>query len=137
MNEDPNQSQIHQRNVPPPAVPPVANTNDQNPSQAPSDMQNNNQITQMVWPNASALPPPYPPLAPLVVGQESSILNRNQRNSWAIGFLVLLCPCVAFGKIAEIVNEGETRWERNKERYRQAMARMYPQAPPTVQEMSR
>nr|GEY18710.1 protein plant cadmium resistance 2-like [Tanacetum cinerariifolium] len=119
MNEDPNQSQIHQRNVPPPAVPPVANTNDQNPSQAPSDMQNNNQITQMVWPNASALPPPYPPLAPLVVGQESSILNRNQRNSWAIGlcdcfsdlkisFLVLLCPCVAFGKIAEIVNEGET-----------------------------
>jgi len=252
MNEDPNQSQIHQRNVPPPpAVSRGANTNDQNPSQAPSDMQNNNQIMQMVWPNVSAPPPPYPPHAPFIVGQESSMLNRNQRYSWAIGlcdcfsdlkisFLVLLCPCVAFGKIAEIVNEGETiwsepgalycflyvihigfmelvdfiwfllfnhkcfgsmgypgcivgfilatfynglyrtkirrqwrlkgsmssdycihlfchqcalcqqyrqlehqgfivfqGWERNKERYRQAMARMYPQAPPTVQEMSR
>lgn len=98
MNDDPNQSQIHQRNVPPPppAVPRVANTNDQNPSQAPSDMQNNNQITQMVWPNVSAPPPPYPPHAPFIVGQESSILNRNQRNSWAIG----LCDCFSDLKIS-------------------------------------
>ncbi|KAI3828842.1 hypothetical protein L1987_02952 [Smallanthus sonchifolius] len=128
------------------AVPSTAEINHQSPSPAPPTMQNSHQMPPMFWPHSGGIPPPYP-RPPFVMGPES-ILYHNQRHSWAIGLcdcfsdlkislLVLLCPCVAFGKIAEIINEGETRWERNKERYRQEMPTMYPQAPPKVQEMSR
>ncbi|KAI7738289.1 hypothetical protein M8C21_024386 [Ambrosia artemisiifolia] len=136
MREDPNQSQIHQRNA-------AATHPEINQQSSPRPPPN---VPLVFWPNSAGLPPPYPQ-PPYVMGHES-ILYHNQRHSWATGLcdcfsdlrislLVLLCPCVAFGKIAEIVNEGETRWERNKERYRQAMATRYAQAPPTVQEMSR
>nr|XP_043630475.1 protein PLANT CADMIUM RESISTANCE 11-like [Erigeron canadensis] len=117
MKEEPNQSQIHQRNAPQ-ALPPTAEINHQSPLPAP--MENGNPMAPMYyWPHSAGLPPPYPPPA-FIMGQES-IHYLNQRHSWAIGlfdcfsdikicFLVLLCPCVAFGKIAEIVNEGETIW---------------------------
>ncbi|KAI3681976.1 hypothetical protein L2E82_50286 [Cichorium intybus] len=84
-----------------------------------SNVQNGIQTMPIFWPNSGGLPPPYPP--PSAVGQEPIYYPNNQAQSWAIGlydcysdfkisFLVLLCPCVAFGKIAEIVNEGETSW---------------------------
>ncbi|KVH91894.1 Uncharacterized protein family Cys-rich [Cynara cardunculus var. scolymus] len=118
MKEDPQRSQIHQRNAPP-VIPTLPKINHQCSSSSTSSSVSNMHTVPTLWPNGLIFPPPYPP-PPFVVGQEP-IYYPDERHSWAIGlfdcfsdlkisFLVLLCPCVAFGKIAEIVNEGETIW---------------------------
>ncbi|KAJ0478116.1 putative PLAC8 motif-containing protein [Helianthus annuus] len=116
MREDPNQPQIHQRNAA--ATQPEINHQSAVSSLAPPNVSNSNRMPPpMFLPNPGGIPPPYP-RPPFMMGHES-LLYQNQRHSWAIGlcdcfsdlkitFLVLLCPCVAFGKIAEIINEGET-----------------------------
>ncbi|KAF5774869.1 putative PLAC8 motif-containing protein [Helianthus annuus] len=118
MREDPNQPQIHQRNAA--ATQPEINHQSAVSSLAPPNVSNSNRMPPpMFLPNPGGIPPPYP-RPPFMMGHES-LLYQNQRHSWAIGlcdcfsdlkitFLVLLCPCVAFGKIAEIINEGETIW---------------------------
>ncbi|KAM0069870.1 putative PLAC8 motif-containing protein [Helianthus debilis subsp. tardiflorus] len=116
MREDPNQPQIHQRNAA--ATQPEINHQSAS-SLAPPNVSNSNRMPPMFFPNPGGIPPPYP-RPPFMMGHES-LLYQNQRHSWAIGlcdcfsdlkitFLVLFCPCVAFGKIAEIINEGETIW---------------------------
>ncbi|KAL7596903.1 hypothetical protein Lser_V15G30444 [Lactuca serriola] len=121
MKQTPNQSQIHHRNPPPPPfMQPTTTINSQFTSPRSSNVQNGNQMMPMFWPNSGGIPPPFPLPTPLAAGQEP-IYYPNPPNSWAVGLydcfsdfkisvLVLLCPCVAFGKIAEIVNEGETSW---------------------------
>ncbi|KAJ0478115.1 putative PLAC8 motif-containing protein [Helianthus annuus] len=56
-------------------------------------------------------------------------------------FLHLFCHhCALCQQYRQLEHQGFVvfqGWERNKERHRQAMATMYTQAPPTVQEMSR
>lgn len=84
MKEDSNESQIHQRNVTPSQdVPPTSEINHQSPLPTPSNIPNNNQMNPMYWPNAGALPPPYPP-PPFVMGQDS-IHYHNQTHSWEVG----------------------------------------------------
>ncbi|KAF5179038.1 hypothetical protein FRX31_031381 [Thalictrum thalictroides] len=75
-------------------------------------------------PIASEEPIPYPP----VVSNQSS--KGTVLGQWTTGlydcfddpsicFLTCCCPCITFGQIAEIIDEGKTCWQSNVERSNQ------------------
>ncbi|KAH7834882.1 hypothetical protein Vadar_020596 [Vaccinium darrowii] len=100
-------------------------------------------------------PHPFRPTPPVPTGNTSSVNVGNQKSDvttlkfpsthspgpWSTGLcgccedvssccLTCWCPCVAFGRIAEIVDRGSTWWHGNVERQKRGVAAS---EPPTVQ----
>ncbi|KAH9771900.1 cell number regulator 2 [Citrus sinensis] len=72
-------------------------------------------------------PPPRPP-SPLASRLANTTTSNNAVASapkpWSTGCLTCWCPCVAFGRIAEIVDRGSTCWHGNMARQKRLAAKV-------------